>query len=417
MKATDESKLSVKVYLLQSKKKGRIKYSVYARIIFQRQKSDISLHITASSKEWDKENEMFLPVKPINRYHNNKILTEKDKLLKIFDELKNGSTHFSVKTIRQKYRGEITEFSSMLFLDYYDSYVNDCKMRPSEYGEGVLEHYAKTRRHLVNYMKSQKLENIKLINLTRNFIVGFEHHLLSTNIPGKDHPMNRNTATTYLRKVKASVNKALQKELITKNPFMGFKLPTYKTTKITYLNNEEVQALKEHDLGGNQSLIKVRDIFLFSVYTGLRFSDAINLKNQNIRKTKTGLEIRIVQKKTREALEVPMLYQAVTIYDKYQSEREETGFILPRICHQKTNTYLKVIGSLVGISVILTHKVARHSYATTILLENGVDLKSVSKFLGHSSIKSTEIYAQVTKKKLANTVVMVNKKLGDDSQT
>jgi integrase/recombinase XerD len=407
-----EKNLSIKVYLRGYGEEVRESYPVYMRILYMRKKADVSLKLQAKPEDWDFEEQMYKSVTQYNKYNNNTISKIQAEVEGIYKGLKYSGEAVTLDKIRQVMKGEVSSSSKMKFLEYYDLFVNECKARPNENGPGVISHYAKTRRHLYNYMLKKKMLEITLVELNRNFIVGFEQHLLSTPIEGKEQAMQKSTASTYLRKLKHSVNKAVLKEFITVNPFAGYTISTHRMTKVTYLNDEEIVALKAHTLGANRSLLKVRDFFLFSVYTGLRYSDAIALTASNVRKDDAGnMWIYIDQQKTRARLEVPMIDQAIELYDKYKDEREQTNFILPRICSQKINTYLKTIGDLVGIEKRLTHHVARHTFATTVTLEKGIDLKSVSRLLGHSSIKSTEIYAQVTNRKLLSCMHTLNKKV------
>src|SRR5437868_2636442 len=182
MNIHDDHTLSIKFYLYLYGKVKRKEYHVYARIIYHREKADISMQMTAKEKEWDFENKMFLPTKASNRYKNNKLLTAADEFLRIFTHQKKKNDFFYVKSIRKEFRGEVTANSSMKFLDYYDSYVDDCKNRPAQSGEGVIGHYKKTRRHLYNYMVSRDTLNISLQDLTRTFISALDHHLLSPTI-------------------------------------------------------------------------------------------------------------------------------------------------------------------------------------------------------------------------------------------
>jgi len=111
------------------------------------------------------------------------------------------------------------------------------------------------------------------------------------------------------------------------------------------------------------------------------------------REVDRNLWITIDQQKTKDALHIPLLKPAEHIYDKYKETRIKTGYILPRISNQKLNLYLKEIGKLTEIQKTLTSHVARHTFATTVTMEKNVDIKTVSKWFGHSSIKSTEVYA------------------------
>ncbi|MFN8353199.1 MAG: site-specific integrase [Spirosomataceae bacterium] len=198
---------------------------------------------------------------------------------------------------------------------------------------------------------------------------------------------------------------------MTKNPYQNF---TFKFTKTQrdFLTEDEFEKLQNHSLGDNLSLQKVRDIYMFSVYTGLRFGDAINLKTENIINEKDGGKwIQIIQEKTKEPFRVPMLNHAIHIMRKYESESKITGYVLARISHQKLNSYLKVIAAMVGISKNLTHHTARHTFATTIALNNEVPMEIVSRMLGHTNIRTTQIYAKITTQYLKEHTDKLNKKL------
>jgi site-specific recombinase XerD len=167
-------------------------------------------------------------------------------------------------------------------------------------------------------------------------------------------------------------------------------------------------------LGGNQSLEKVRDIFLFSVYTGLRFEDAQALTMDRLSKDKAGKTfLTIEQEKTNEPLVLPVLEPAVKIVSKYKSspERKILNKVLPKISNQKLNVYLKVIADLASIDKKLTHHVARHTCATTVLLSNDVPIEVVSKWLGHTNIKTTQIYAKITNVYLQKVANNLSKKI------
>lgn len=412
METFETTALSINFYLYGYGKEDRKTYPVYARLILHRKSSDISLKMSCKPDDWDFESGQYMQRKEYCIYANNKLMEERNKLLKAYFDLKKHCAKPSLKSVMQLFRGKIAERADMTLLSYYDLYVNEIRELPQQYGEGVIEHYIKTRRHLQNYLISKGWEHLTLIELSRNFIVGFEHYLLSTPNPQRGVPMNGNTATTYLRKLKAVVNNALKKEILTRNPFANYTMRNFRKTTRVYLTNEELDAIKKNEFGGNLSLQKARDFFLFSVYTGLRHSDTFNLKANNIRIDRDGVKwLSISQKKTKEPLEVPMLDQAVQLYDKYEEYRKETGYVLPRLCNQKINLYLKIIAELSGIDKVVSHHVARHTFATTITLQRGVEIKTVSKLMGQTSIASTEVYARVSPAKLLDTAKELNKLL------
>jgi len=160
-------------------------------------------------------------------------------------------------------------------------------------------------------------------------------------------------------------------------------------------------------------LDKVKDIFIFSVYTGLRFEDAQSLTIENLNKYKENPFIRFIQQKTSRAIEIPLLKPAINIIHKYENsdERKVLNKILPKISNQKVNMYLKIISDLSGINRKISHHIARHTFATTICLNNNMPLEDLSMLLGHSSIKTTQIYGKITQERLYQSIQSISKKI------
>jgi len=160
----------------------------------------------------------------------------------------------------------------------------------------------------------------------------------------------------------------------------------------------------------NSSLNKVRDIFLFACYTGLSYIDLYNLNIKNIQKGNDGLQwIYIKRHKTDIPSNVPILPYALYILDIYKKHKN-TNRIFPMISNQKTNKSLKEIARLCGFNKKLTFHSARHTFATTITLTNGVPIETVSKMLGHNNIKTTQIYAQVIESKISSDMLKLRQK-------
>jgi integrase/recombinase XerD len=168
------------------------------------------------------------------------------------------------------------------------------------------------------------------------------------------------------------------------------------------LSQEEIDSIVDLDFQENKSLDMTRDIFLFSCYTGLRYNDAINLKMESISKINDQIYLRIDQGKTDERREIPILDTALKIIEKYTfcKERLVKNLVLPTLSNPKINQYLKYIANLAGITKPLSHHIARHTCATTILLDNDVPLETVSHWLGHNSVRTTQIYAKISHAKL-----------------
>jgi len=296
-------------------------------------------------------------------------------------------------------------------MDFFDGFIREIEGKPGEYRSGTIKNYTATYNHLKNYLDKTGNANITLKDFTKKHVMEFDNYLLSLKMEAFNRNMKKNTANKYLTKLKTVLFNARQKGIIPHNPFENIKIRNAKTNKV-FLTKEEIQILKTHPLGDNVSLQKVRDIFLFSVFTGLRYSDAINLTADKFIRDQNGTYwISSYQRKTDEPIEIPVLDAALEIADRYKVLRESTGYVLPRLSNQKVNAFLKEIARLAGINKNLTHHVARHSFATTVMLEQGVDIMTVSRMLSHSSLKSTQVYAKITRNHLTNVMMQLNKSL------
>ncbi|MGB3948570.1 MAG: site-specific integrase [Bacteroidia bacterium] len=417
LKLGERPPYSVKFFLYNYSREKKPEYQVYCRIGMDRAKTEFSLYISAKPEDWDHENGRFLPNTKQLAHLNFKLSEMEGKIEEHYQELKYSGMIISAKMIRNKMIGKGPTISATTVLKFVDQFITEISHKTEEYTPPTVQHYKATRDHLIRFFKSVGINDMPLKSLNRNMLDRFETYLLSTPNDQLGRPMKRNTANRYLIKLKVMMNNALRKELIPKNPFVGFKIK-YVITKKVHLTSDEIKLIMNHSLGENLALMRVRDIFMFSVYTGLRFSDALNLKSQSITLHEDGnYWITLDQSKTDNPLHIPLLVDAEKIYLKYLNRPELKGYVLPRLSNQKVNLNLKLISELVGIQKKLTHHVARHTFATTIMLEQGIDIKAVSTLLGHTNMKTTEIYAQVTRKQLSDVAARLNKKTATSALT
>ena len=158
-----------------------------------------------------------------------------------------------------------------------------------------------------------------------------------------------------------------------------------------------------------------KDLFVFSCYTGLAYCDVMSLTKENI---SIGIDgeywIMTSRKKTNQPVRVPLLSKALEIIEKYKHHPKAiaTGTAFPNLTNQKLNSYLKEIADFCGITKNLTFHLARHTFATTVTLTNGVPIETVSKMLGHSNIRTTQVYAKVIEKKVSDDMMILRQKLG-----
>jgi integrase/recombinase XerD len=198
---------------------------------------------------------------------------------------------------------------------------------------------------------------------------------------------------------------------IADNPFKKYQITYSKSTR-TFLNEEELVAIetKEFDL---TRLEIIRDIFVFSCYTGLAYIDLKRLTTDHISVGMDGEKwIHFMRQKTSTPFSVPLLPKALELVEKYKDHpRSFQDQLLPVFSNQKTNAYLKEIATLCGVKKTLTFHIARHTFATTVTLTNGVPIETVSKMLGHTKLATTQIYAKVVESKIGEDMAMLKAKL------
>jgi site-specific recombinase XerD len=281
---------------------------------------------------------------------------------------------------------------------------------------GTLKNYFTTQAYVKEFMESRmRKKDIFLSQLNYQFITELEMFLRSYQ--PKDHrkPMGNNTVMKHIERLRKMVNLAIRNEWLEKDPFQKFRLKFEKKDR-GYLTQEELKRIEDKDFK-IERLNQTRDIFIFSCYTGLSYAEVYDLEPSHI---VTGLDggkwIRGQRKKSKEWYSVPLLPQAMAIIERYKDHvmAQANGKVLPVYTNQKTNAYLKEIAILCEIDKNLTYHLARHTFATTVTLANGVPIESVSKMLGHTSLRTTQIYAKVVEQKLSSDMQALKGKLSEN---
>ena len=379
------------------KKNGMI--PVYCRIRYDNRIAQFNTKIDVFGANWDSQTTRVVG----NNSKSVNIQLEKIRIdiIKKYELLYKTNIIITAKTILDLYKN-----NSLLMDGIMNVFKQHNKNMKSligiEYSKGSYKNYITTIKHLKNYIKTKfNTDDISLNKLNYDFVYNFSHYILLNT------KCTHNGMMKHIQRLKKITNFCIKNNYITNDPFISFKIKFKKSNRV-YINNEELHILKNIKL--NKSLNKIRDIFLFACYTGLSYIDLYNLNIKNIQIGDDNLKwIFIKRHKTDIPSNVPILPPALIILNKYKTQNNING-IFPMISNQKTNIALKEISSLCNFNKKLTFHCARHTFATTITLTNGVPIETVSKMLGHNNIKTTQIYARVIDSKISADMMKLREK-------
>ncbi len=285
-----------------------------------------------------------------------------------------------------------------MFIEYFEKRVGINRSAQS------ARTYRNTYNHLTRFLSLRlRLSDIPFSVLDRSFIDKFDLYL-RTNC----HLAPRSVLLNMSR-LHTVVNKALAAGIITADPFAGYE-PPRPERKQRYLTQEELKRLMTTPLPSSR-LYLVRDLFLFSCYTGISYGDMCRLTTTNLETAEDGtVWIKAVREKTGVEFEIPLLDLPLHIIDKYRDIMPDEK-LLPMYWNSELNKGLKSLAAACGIDRKLTFHMARHTYATEIALSHGVPMETVSRMLGHSRVDTTQIYAQVTDDKIDTDTQSLNEKI------
>jgi site-specific recombinase XerD len=277
------------------------------------------------------------------------------------------------------------------------------------YSAGTVRNWKVTLGHLKEFLKQTSgLADIPFKELSLPFL-----HSLELYAATQWH-CRTNATLKHIERIRKIVNQAVAFNWLEKDPFATFQGKHEKTHR-TFLTQTELDKIEAMEIAMSR-LARVRDIFLFSCYTGLAYVDVEKLTPANL---VIGIDkkrwIYTFREKTGNKSNIPLLAKAADLVDKYSAEAARSGRLLPVITNIKTNAYLKEIGDICELKKNLTFHMARHTFATTVTLSNGVPMETVSNMLGHSKITTTQIYAKVLENKVSSDMLALERKLSDRS--
>jgi site-specific recombinase XerD len=398
-----KSTLSISFYLKRERQKANGNVPVMGRITINGKFAQFSAKVEIKPEYWNvkagKATGKSIEAQQVNAILNSMSVT----MTKIYRDLQEREKNVTPEKVKNIFFGvEVTHYMLLELFTKHNEDVN--KQVGISKSAATYQKYEVTRKHLEKFIKEKyNVSDISLKEINHMFISDFEVYLLTT---GK---CNANTTAKFMQFFQRIIIMAKNNGWIYADPFASYKIRIMKVDR-GYLTEDELDKISNKEFASKR-LEQVRDIFIFSSFTGLAYIDVKNLREEHIRTSFDGkLWIMTKRQKTNTNSNIPLLDIPQQILNKYKGTLPNEN-ILPIVSNQKMNAYLKEIGDICGIEKRLTFHLARHTFATTVTLAKGVPIESVSKMLGHTNIKTTQIYARITDGKVSNDMAALAEKI------
>lgn len=401
-------------YVLRRDKANDGKVPIALKIVVNGRKAELFIKRKIFLDKWDEKGKVIgasADVKSFNRYLD-KLYNQAHE---IYEKLRLERQPVSAEIIKSNLLGK-SDGEDEITLLYLCRYHNEQTV--NSLSENTIRHYETTARYFMRFLnQKRKVGDILIDQINYKFIIDFESFLRAWKPEDHQRPMANNGVMKHMSRFRKLINLAVKVEWIENNPFKNYRT-RYQSVTREFLTEHDLTAIENKELKMPRLMI-VRDIFVFCCYTGLSYIDVFNLKEDHIVQGIDGEKwIHFMRHKTKTPFQIPLLPKALAILEKYKGyPRLKDDCVLPVFSNQKTNSYLKEIADVCGVRKSLTFHLARHTFATTVTLTNGVPIESVSKMLGHTKIATTQIYAKVIEKKVSEDMKALRTKLDNNTKS
>jgi site-specific recombinase XerD len=380
--------------------------AIYLRFTVDGQRAEASTGKTCDPSRWNTQAGRAIGTKEDVRTLNSYLDTLQAKAQEFHRWMTANDEMVTAESLKNRFIGK-TEKTRTLVAVFEDHNQKMRSLVGQEFEKSTLQRYETALMHTKDFMQWQhNVSDIPITKINFEFLNDFEYYLRSVR------KCANNSAIKYIKNLGKIVRICLGNGWLTIDPYLNYKPKTKKVHRVV-LTKEDLTAIAEKEFSVDR-LRLVRDIFLFSCYTGLAYVDVKKLKRSEMAKGVDGdLWIHTNRQKTDTLSRIPILPAALKVIVRYEDNPQciVDDLLLPVMSNQKMNAYLKEIADLCGISKLLTFHIARHTFATTVTLNNGVPIESVAKMMGHTSIKTTQIYAKVMDHKISSDMAALKVKL------
>jgi integrase len=402
------------IHFVLRKSRGKNgKAAIYVRIVVNKTRSEIALKRLIDAEDWNSVKGMAKPKNVELKALNSYLEETRGLLTSHYQEFIVKKELVTAEAVKNRYLGiEEQENTLQSLMEYHNVHMKEVL------AYGTMKNYYTTVKYLKGFLLKQfKKSDIYLSEFDYQFITQFEYFLRTYEPVDHHKGMSNNGVMKHLERFRKMVRLGVKLGWLDKNPFELFKLKMHKVER-GFLTSEELSKI-EKKVFSVERIQYVKDLFVFACYTGMAYIDVMQLTPNNIVKGSDGNQwIDTEREKTQTPVKVPILPKAAAIIEKYKDDPRaiSQGALFPVISNQKLNSYLKEVADLCGIKKHLTFHLARHTFATSVTLSNGVPIETVSKMLGHTTIRTTQIYAKVVEQKVSQDMANLRNRLEENEQ-
>lgn len=390
------TKVSVLFYAKKSKSKNENYVPIYLRITMGGKRVEVSTGKTVEYSKWNSSSNRMRGNTEESRVINNHLDILKFKILEIEQKLLLQGGYYEASDIKEILLGKRDQdrFLIEIFKEHNSKME---QLIGKEYAKSTLKGFRNCLDHFEKFLwKKSRTTDINIRKVDASFLDAFDFYLRT------EAQLCNNTVVKHVKSLGKILKSCYFRGWVEKDVITQYK-GKFNNVNVNFLTNEEINILKQQKFK-SEGLTLVRDLFIFSCYTGLSYVDVYNLTKDQISVHKDGNKwIMTNRQKNRNISNIPLLKVAEAIISQYQNHKKILGTnrLLPVYSNQEVNDCLKSIANICDISKNLTFHVARHTFATTITLQNKVSIESVSKMLGHKSIRTTQHYAKILDEKVS----------------
>lgn len=399
------NRIAFSFYVKRTKPLKNGEVPIYVKITADEVYDELSILKSIHPDKWDKEKNgasgKSKEANDLNSYLRHVRCRLEDHVKMLYEKGKE----ITARSIKNSYLGIDPDNKKVVGL--FEEHNKSIKLlKGKDFAPATIQRYETCLLHLKNYIKEKyKVDDMGINKVNPDFIKGFELYLKTVR------KCNHNSTMKYIKNFKKIVRNAFQNGWLRQDPFANIKLRLNKVDK-GFLTEEELSLIMNKKFS-MERLENVKDVFLIGCFTGLAYSDLKNLKPEHLVKGDDGrMWIHTRRMKTDQISHIPLLPVALSIIEKYQFNPYCLihEVLLPVYSNQKLNSYLKEIADACGITKNMSTHMARHTFATTVTLNNDIPIESVSKMLGHSTIAMTQNYARLLDKKVGNDMEKIRDK-------